>query len=488
MGAWAQTTAQIPLSKILSELAGDLKEDFSWGEECQKRFDFYYQRLANFTPKEIVNENNHEVIKQTFQLRISIYQVIRDHQQALDQNETCVNSIRSVTRSLRYLEDYLIQQSLEKSPIRELEGEWPYLQVNPDFPDFKGKEQLLSGDILLTQGNDFFSSAVTRLASVATQFGHSSFLYKDANGGLFTVEALKNGTAVRPFKEHQDGGNSRAIVLRHRDPQKAKEAVTALVNYLENFRQQNGYDVPYDFKFELEDHRRLFCTEAIRLGFDLAGIKDNPLPRYKSHFTVGMVNFLHSFGIPVDQSNAANYPVFAPGDLEFDPQFDIVAEWRDPAQLSSAMMRDMVTSKTFQWMGEKNYVYYRPADIWIKSNLAWAARHMCCTRRYFSQEIPYNMGIQQMKIYLMMEKVGKILFNYLENLQEKNQLLLSYNQMLTELEKLRENDYKKWIHYQSLRKEILKKEQEKNHNYKTIMAKDIPYFHQWLHPSDPLDL
>ena len=58
--------------------------------------------------------------------------------------------------------------------------------------------------------------------------------------------------------------------------------------------------------------------------------------------------FLKAIGVPANSENISSLDVFAPGDIQFDPHFELVAEWRNPKKLSESRYKDFILTKLFE--------------------------------------------------------------------------------------------------------------------------------------------
>lgn len=92
--------------------------------------------------------------------------------------------------------------------------------------------------------------------------------------------------------------------------------------------------VPYDFAMDYKDHAKLFCSEVASEAYEHFGVN---LWAGVSHISSpGLRKWLGAFGV-------RHFETQEPSDLEYDPQFRVVAEWRDPATLKKDRMDNAVT-------------------------------------------------------------------------------------------------------------------------------------------------
>ena len=73
-----------------------------------------------------------------------------------------------------------------------------------------------------------------------------------------------------------------------------------------------------------------------------------PFPLVYSVLPVGKNSLVEMLGIKDPE-------VFAPADVEADPQLEIIAEWRDYSQIENSRIHDVILTKMFQWMETGGY-------------------------------------------------------------------------------------------------------------------------------------
>jgi hypothetical protein len=96
-----------------------------------------------------------------------------------------------------------------------------------------------------------------------------------------------------------------------------KAAQSALTETLE-------HHIPYDFEMNYHDHTKLFCSEVASAAYQKFGIK--LWMGISSISSPGITRWLSAFGVKYFETQE-------PADLEYDPQLQVIAEWRDPETL-----------------------------------------------------------------------------------------------------------------------------------------------------------
>jgi hypothetical protein len=157
-----------------------------------------------------------------------------------------------------------------------------------------------------------------------------------------------------------------------------------------------------------------------------------------------LISFLNQIGVRVNRTSIASFDTFSPGDIEYDKRFDLVAEWRNPSKVVGTRIRDAVLTKMFEWISKKKYRLRSAFSIKAKSYLAYVARRVPLLSKSYVEKFPLNMSAKQMRLFLILDKVGEILEK--EITVKKNYKNLSFAQMYRLLEGFRIKDlryYKK---------------------------------------------
>jgi hypothetical protein len=352
-------------------------------------------------------------------------------------------ALRDVFRAARYAGD-LVGEIGERHPRRDsgeptlpaFGGPASYTDINPRFAG--APLTFEPGDVVLQRGMHHNSAAIARIGDVDSQFSHVSIVARDPDGQLCMVEALiEDGSLLTPMQHALAHGIGRAVLFRHRDRALAQAASEAIYDYV----AARGGDrrVLYDFTMELEGYRLLFCAKLVRLAYSMASTADVQLPAYPTRLDMRNRDFLDRIGVTAVET-------FAPGDMELESDFDIVAEWRDLRVTSELRLKDMIMTKLFEWM--ERYDYRFRSTLWIRI-AAWLGRlssHMPTAFQEWLRtrvgKVPPNMTLGAVAAVAMLHKTGEELYADLVKL-EADTIRTTGHQLhprdvLARLERLRE--------------------------------------------------
>jgi hypothetical protein len=205
------------------------------------------------------------------------------------------------------------------------------------------------GDVILQRGMVHNSAAIARIGDVDSQFSHVGMVARDGKGELVVVEALiEVGSIITPLTVNLSHHLGRAILLRHRDSALAERAAEAIHELIAKSLEPTSKPILYDFSMDLGSNRELFCSKLVRLAYELASDGKVSMPPFPTLLNMKNRDFFRRIGVTANKT-------FAPGDLELDPSFDIVAEWRDFRVTSEMRIKDMIMTKLFEWMEVHGY-------------------------------------------------------------------------------------------------------------------------------------
>jgi hypothetical protein len=429
----------------ISLLVDQISSTFNQGlpvNSCIAAADDFYTQLYGLTYEnsdinEIVDDSL--LLERTFESRLIIRNYIKNLSKNFKSIE-CVKGIRNLTRALRYLEDYLtnkisIGQKIEDNALVP-SGVQLLVNSNYSFDDYNDLE---SGDIIISRGNAFSSAAIARIGITDSQFSHMSFVYRDENNQLQTIEAhIEVGSVASEFQNHLNQKNTRAVVYRYKDQKLAHKAAKHMFNKVKNFSKSNKANINYDFGMDYKSNTELFCSEVVYDGFQYASVGETNIPYYKTQFDSSLIKFLNQIGVRVNKSTISSFDTFSPGDIEYDTRFDLVAEWRNPEKVVSTRIRDAILTKMFDWISTKDYQLKSGFSVTTKSYLAYFARRVPLLKKSYIEKFPLNMSPKQMRLFLILDEVGDVLEKQIT--QKKNFKTLSFEQMYDILEGFRKKD------------------------------------------------
>ena len=278
-------------------------------------------------------------------------------------------ALRDVFQVTRYASDMLGELASGHERLgspgktrRGFTGDNLNVLVNPAFHT-GGDIEFLPGDVILVRGQAHNSAAIARIGDVESQFSHIGMVHALGDGRLVMVESLiEVGAVVTPLEAALEHGLGRAIVFRHRDSVLAARAGSLIHDHVAKRRGLRR--IWYDFSMQLEGYRRLYCSKLVRLAYLSASDGDVKLPAYTTRLIMKNRDFLRRVGVKASET-------FAPGDMEVDPRFDIVAEWQDYRVTSNLRNQDMILTKLFQIMETDGYTF---KEDWTISLIGWLGR------------------------------------------------------------------------------------------------------------------
>lgn len=481
----SSTTNGINLHKetelILSEIQDQNKFNL---DNCPAFLKPIYEDVFKLNPSRFdyshTQQNWKIIYKNLWQIRVQLQERLHDFSSqasATDPKMTaCVLAMRDSFRLSRWLEDYLTEifsgepqdykaaepknqhnPRFKPTPFR---GESPWLQVNPKFK----KVTIRSGDVIISRGNAYASSAIARIGEVDSQFSHISFVYieGDGKGQEYTIEeALENprilileshievGSTIRPIKLYFEDKNARNVIFRYQDALIAHRSARWVHDYIQGYRKRSfdsnplddkddvNHNVPYNFQMSLDNPhnpKKLFCSQLVHVGFNSNNIK---VP-YISSVLNTQLSLPKRLGITTTS-------IFAPGDIELDPRFEMVAEYRNLRKLKSIRIKDIILSGMYRMMGN-GYEFYPPLLIGTKSLIAWVLRQMDAA--LVKNQLPKNMNTKVLNTMFTLEKVAMYFekeFEKYDNTNSTPYLPLSFNQGLEIIEKLRAQDQELYV-------------------------------------------
>ncbi len=222
------------------------------------------------------------------------------------------------------VEEVLLQSPPVSHPVEVAAG--ADLSPNPEA-EVRGV-MIRSGDILVSRGGAATSALIARGNDFPGNFSHIALVHvEEQSKRISVVEShIESGVGVRPFEQYLADTKLRILVLRlRRDlPQLASDpllphraASLALSNAL-------ARHIPYDFAMDHADPTKQFCSEVAAAAYRTQGVT---LWSGLSHLsTLGVTSWLGALGV-------RHFATQEPSDLEYDPQVQVVAEWRDPHTL-----------------------------------------------------------------------------------------------------------------------------------------------------------
>ncbi len=479
------------VQSIIQDIELSLNDDITTSEQCSKSLGPYYKKVFQLNERGVdidylTNKGIRKLIKTSFYNRLKIKEKLKNLYHLSEIDHLCLSAIRNAFRASRYIESYLTEYlhyretvTNEKKSAQndvKLEGNWPSLMVNPHYYQFKNHQDLKSGDVILSQGDDYSSLAISKIGKKNSQFSRLSFVYRDLNNKLWVSESrIEIGAIVTPIEVFLKKIDSSSIILRYKDQGIAGQASRFVFEKIKKAQQLKN-NILFDYEMDYLDSSKMFGAEIVHIGFKkVSGLRLN-IPLYKNKINNKLFYFLKDLGVRVGHQHFESFDIFSPGDMQFDPEFEIIAEWTNPNEIKKIRIKEMVLTKIFEWMADKNYTTDRDYEMTMGSKVSWILKRDPIVKQFLKNKFTLNMNPKQLRLFTLLDKVGRILFEEV-SLEIKNRgRPFAPEEFYHFLEKLRQEDYKRWA---QLNKQM--KARIKHQPQKAPFPKDL-LFHQFFHP------
>jgi hypothetical protein len=367
----------------------------------------------------------------------------------------CVKAARQFFRTSRFLEEYVgasayVKDPLAKAqPVKVFSGGFPYLVTNGE----RRNVSLQSGDILISYGMAYASAAIAKVGEVEGQFSHMGIVYvDDKTHETFTVEAHPEfGVKVAPLAKYLNDGKGRSALFRLRNQPLARQAAKRIYD-IALHADRSGHTIPYDFAMNLNDHSALFCTELIRYAFELAA-HDLQQPFQVPLFTTTMTM---KNPLVFDALGIKTRVTFAPGDIEVDPRFELIAEWRDLARARHMHYQQAILIKEFEWLDDLDYVFRSDVRTTMAAHALWVARHSPVLAGAFDwvpAPLSTNVLLIMANFYVVSDLIYAEIARKDAESYKKKGFLLNEQQLVAGIEQFRISDLgayrsvKRWLEF-----------------------------------------
>lgn len=195
-----------------------------------------------------------------------------------------------------------------------------------------------SGDILISRGGAATSALIARGNDFAGNFSHIALVYVHPKTHLASIieSHIERGVAISTLEGYLRDVKLRVMVLRLRADLPALVADPLLPHRAaERALIRAGREhIPYDFAMDSADTTKLFCSEVASAAYRAYTI--NLWMSLSQISSPGLRRWLAGFGVRL-------WITQEPSDLEYDPQLQIVAEWRDLETLRKDHLDNAVT-------------------------------------------------------------------------------------------------------------------------------------------------
>lgn len=299
-----------------------------------------------------------------FEARLALRDRIPEWSQKGFMTDEVQSALRDVFRAARYGADMLGEIAIGNHRfgdtdrrLRAFSGTDHNTFVNPRHAT-GGNIPFQSGDVLVVRGTAHNSAAIARIGTADSQFSHAAIIYVDRDGEPWVVEALiEDGAVIHSLVDALSHNVGRAVLYRHSDPGLAARAASHIHGFVRATHGRRGRAIPYDFSMRLEGKKKLFCSKLVHLAFKEASAGKVKIPAYMTRLDMKNRDFFQRIGVKAKST-------FAPGDLDLDPAFDLIAEWQDYRRTSGLRRQDMIMTKVFEWMEAHGYRFEE--SLWIR--------------------------------------------------------------------------------------------------------------------------
>lgn len=386
-----------------------------------------------------------DLMRELFSIRMSLRDRIGEWQEKGILLRPAEVALRDVFRIARYANDMLGEIASGNARLvpaqqtrRAFTGTAWNTLVHP-FYDSGENIPFRSGDVIVVRGSAHNSAAIARIGDVDTQFSHTAIIYVDPKGEHWVVEALiEDGAVINPLERVLDHGLGRAVLYRFKDAGLAARAAEIAYARVLATKTGEARHIPYDFTMRLKGRRALFCAKLIAQSFADASGGKVVLPAFKTRFDPRNRKFYRSIGVRAAET-------FAPGDMDLDPRFDLVAEWQDYRQTPYLRRQDMIMTKFFEWMETRGWAFREDIFITLISVFGRLSSYLSDNAKSLLEsvvpKVPRNMSRSCVATIVMLHKSAEEVMPALAALDEDHVrmtgLPLHPREMLAHLERLR---------------------------------------------------
>ena len=439
------------IEQRLSQIGAVTDGRYETSAELTAALQTLYQTLHD---PDVVATDRHEIARAAPYLLNSLFAArirLRDRIATWQSNglldRAAETALRDVLRLARYASDILGEiaagnprLAADDKTKRGFSGTAHNTLVNPAF--YNGHNiPFRSGDVILVRGSAHNSAAIARIGDVDTQFSHTAIVYIDPQGQHWVVEALiEDGSVINSLAHVLDHGLGRAVLYRFKDAEIAAKAAQLAYERIEATKTGKAPHIPYDFTMRLKGRKTLFCAKLVSQAYADASAGTVELPAFKTRLDQNKNReFFKSIGVKAKET-------YAPGDIDIDPRFDLVAEWQDYRITPVLRRQDMIMTKFFEWMETRDYRFREDFFVSLIAVFGRLSSYLSDRAKNLLSgvipKVPRNMTRNCVATIVMLHKSAEQLMPILANLEEDSVkatgLPLHPAELLKHLERLRE--------------------------------------------------
>lgn len=382
---------------------------------------------ANDFEKTDFERRSKDLVELLFDIQLKLRKKMTEFSADSELSEREVSVFRRAFMYLRYAQDYAIEEWARKGDFEKqseiLKGTAPLVLLNPKFKNLK----IQSGDIFLIRGTSFASASIARVGDIPTNMSHIAIVGHDEKGELYVMESLfEKGTTYYKLKDYLNLERlPRVMLLRFKHPSLGKRA-GGIAYQIVHQAHKKGLPLPFDIGMDSANHERVYCAELAKISYERASEGKLSIPQYMTSFQRAQDHgsFLKGMGIYVRKS-------FAPTDLDVDPRFEVVAEYRDLGLLAESRMYDVALSSLFKKM-ESGFDYKWSLQSARDAVLAVLLRQF----GYKADVIPKDVPILTMQTMIQQKEIVERIMTHLKKVTQAHQIQHGRGLAYIEMEKI----------------------------------------------------
>lgn len=355
------------LLSFANDLNADLNELHPFTTSSKKHELILRQTLSkiqNWNPNQYTQdeyEKKSEIaLNSLFNLKLKLRENVTF---AASQNESLISLYRKNLTALRYIEDQIAEKknilTLVKKPSYKPFNNTVGFNQNKMGSEFSIND-LQTGDILLIRGSSVTSSSIARISKAASTHSHLALVYTDElTNKSYLLEAMSHSGVIKTdLNVALSSPLARVSVYRHPDRELARKAAN-FANEQFTKASDQGELLKFDFSLDMTHNCRFFCSKFVSWVYQSESEDQVIIPKFQS--SIARTNNAFKNKIGVKESILSS---FLPSDIDLDPRFELINEYRNPEMTAQIRLDDLITDKIFEWI-EKDNLDFKP-NIFIK--------------------------------------------------------------------------------------------------------------------------
>lgn len=339
---------EIQLEDTLYRLQRNLaKKSAVNAKNCEVAISSWTNKLASLTSNQVIPQTERQInhtINASNQILRSFFLVRLALKQNLDNikipTPACVTLMRRAIRYSRFAEDYFSEWLINKagtsnSDLDLFSDKSHSYILNPKFKNLEFK----SGDILIMRGPHFISSLIARFGDEEGDFSHLAIIGADDYGEKYVIESLlQSGIVITPLNDYlHNKEEARVALLRYKSSKIAEYAGKEIYRYTKHILDNRG-QISYNFSFNLSEKNKLYCAQVAHFAYSNSSNGRIYIPKFMTSIIAFKKTTL------VRALKIAENKIFTPSDIQFDPNFDIVSEYKNSNLLTDARRANVAMS------------------------------------------------------------------------------------------------------------------------------------------------